>query len=337
VRHHLVADVPVGVFLSAGLDSATLTALAAEAAQSPIESLTLSFKEFQGGPRDEGPLARRVAEAYGTRHTERTVAGESFHEARAELMAAMDQPTIDGVNTYFVAREARAAGLKVALSGLGGDEMFAGYDTFRDVPLLVDGIGWLPGIDLLGRGFRLLTGRLLSEITSPKLASLFEYATSYGSAYLLRRGLYLPWELADVMDPEFAAEGWRALDPIVRLDATAKPQPTGRGRMIALEMAWYMRNQLLRDSDWAGMAHSLEIRVPLVDVALYRAVAAFGFDKQAMARAPKQPLPREVLTRPKTGFAVPVMEWLAGTAMDKGERGFRGWARAVYAAQTAAR
>jgi asparagine synthase (glutamine-hydrolysing) len=334
VRHHLVADVPVGVFLSAGLDSATITALAAETAGGALETFTLSFAEFANGPRDEAPLAKRIAETYGTRHTVRQVAGESFHDSRAALMAAMDQPTIDGVNTYFVAREARAAGLKVALSGLGGDEMFGGYDTFRDVPLLVDGIGWLPGIDLLGRGFRALTGQLLSELTTPKLASLFEYATSYGSAYLLRRGLFLPWELADVMDPEFAAEGWRALDPIARLDKTAEPQPTARGRVGALEMAWYMRNQLLRDADWAGMAHSLEIRVPLVDVALYRAVAAFGFDKQAMARAPKQPLPREIMTRPKSGFFVPVREWLGGSGESK-DRGLRGWARSVYAAQVA--
>ena len=96
-----------------------------------------------------------------------------------------------------------------------------------------------------------------------------------------------------------------------------------------------MRNELVRDADWAGMAHSLEIRVPLVDVALYRAVAAFGFDKQAMARAPRTPLPAQVLTRPKSGFFVPVREWLTGVDAGAPERGLRGWARAVYAAQVA--
>jgi asparagine synthase (glutamine-hydrolysing) len=100
-------------------------------------------------------------------------------------------------------------------------------------------------------------------------------------------------------------------------------------------MAWYMRNQLLRDADWAGMAHALEIRVPLVDGALYHAVAAFGFDKQAMARAPRTPLPPQVLTRPKSGFFVPVREWLMAADEQTTGRGLRGWARAVYAAQVA--
>jgi len=330
VRHHLVSDVPVGLFLSAGLDSATIAAHAVET-HAGIRSLTLAFKELAGSSRDEAPLAETIAAHYGTSHTTRIVAAESFRTERDAMMAAMDQPTIDGVNTYFVAREAAAAGLKVALSGVGGDEIFGGYDTFRDIPKLVEGIGWIPGLGALGRGLRAVAGTTIAKYMSPKYASLFEYATGYGSAYLLKRGIFLPWELPQVLDPEFAAEGFRRLDPFMRLDTTTDPHKSPRAKMRALETAWYMRNQLLRDSDWAGMAHSLEIRTPLVDIAFYRAVAHLECDKQMMARTPPKPLPDAVLNRPKTGFFVPVPQWMPKNPSGT-ERGWRGWAREVFAA-----
>jgi asparagine synthase (glutamine-hydrolysing) len=326
VRAHLVSDVPVGLFLSAGLDSATIAGHAS-ATHAGIRSLTLAFKELSGTPRDEAPLAETIALHYGTSHTTRLVAGESFAAEREAMMAAMDQPTIDGVNTYFVAREAAAAGLKVALSGLGGDEIFGGYDTFREIPKLVQGIGWIPGLGLLGRAFRVVAGDAIARRMSSKYASLFEYATGYGSAYLLKRGIFLPWELPQVLDPHFAAEGMKRLDPLLRLETTVAPHGTTRAKIRALETAWYMRNQLLRDSDWAGMAHSLEIRTPLVDIDFYRAVAHLECDKQMMARTPPKPLPDAVLSRPKTGFFVPVPQWLQGS-----ERGWRGWARTVFVA-----
>ena len=326
VRAHLVSDVPVGLFLSAGLDSATIAGHAS-ATHAGIRSLTLAFSELAGTARDEAPLAETIAAHYGTSHTTRLVAGESFASERDAMMAAMDQPTIDGVNTYFVAREAAAAGLKVALSGLGGDEIFGGYDTFREIPKLVQGIGWIPGLGLMGRAFRVVAGDVIARRMSAKYASLFEYATGYGSAYLLKRGIFLPWELPKVLDPEFAAQGMKRLDPLLRLEATVAPHRTPRAKLRALETAWYMRNQLLRDSDWAGMAHSLEIRTPLVDIDFYRSVAHLECDKQMMARTPPKPLPDAVLSRPKTGFFVPVPQWLQGT-----ERGWRGWARTVFAA-----
>jgi asparagine synthase (glutamine-hydrolysing) len=160
-----------------------------------------------------------------------------------------------------------------------------------------------------------------------------EYAASYGSAYLLRRGLFMPWELAQVMDADMALAGLAALDPIHRLDATCAPIPGARAKISALELSWYMRNQLLRDADWAGMAHSLEIRTPLVDAHLFYAVAGLGADKRMMAAAPATPLPGAVLRRPKSGFFVPVRQWLEGEGTDapNDERGLRGWARRVYA------
>ena len=330
VAHHLVSDVPVGVFLSAGLDSATITGLASESHGAGLETMTLSFSEYQGTVRDESPLAERVAETYGTHHRTVEVAGGAFADELDGLFAAMDQPTIDGVNTYFVAQAAAGLGLKVALSGLGGDELFGGYDTFRQVPALVCGLGHVPGMRALGRALRPLAAPVARAVTSPKAAGMIEYGTRYGDAYLLRRALFMPWELPGILGPDLAEEGLAALKPLDRLERTQAPVSGPMRKVAALEMAWYMKNQLLRDADWAGMAHSLEIRVPLVDWTLFSALAGRlgrpgGPGKGDMAAAPATPLPDAIMARPKTGFTVPVGDWVGGS-----ERGLRGWARRVY-------
>ena len=336
VAHHLVSDVPVGVFLSAGLDSATLTGLASESHGAGLETMTLGFREYQGTDRDEAPLAERVAGVYGTRHRTVRVEGGAFADEMDGLFRAMDQPTIDGVNTYFVAKAAAALGLKVALSGLGGDELFGGYDTFRQVPALVAGLGRIPGMRTLGRRLRPVAAPVARAFTSPKAAGVFEYGTRYGDAYLLRRALFMPWELPGVLGGDMAEDGLAALRPLDRLDRTQAPVAGARRKVAALEMSWYMKNQLLRDADWAGMAHSLEIRVPLVDWTLFRALAGRlgkpgGPAKGDMAATPATPLPDALLARPKTGFTVPVGDWVEGS-----ERGLRGWARRVYGEFTGA-
>jgi len=347
VRHHFVSDVPVGVFLSSGLDSATLAGLASEVKGANLDTLTLGFDEFAGTARDEVPLAEKIAQHYGTRHHTVRVAGGDFADDLDDLLDAMDQPSIDGVNTYFVAKAARREGLKVALSGLGGDELLCGYDTFSQVPSLVSALGWMPGRGRLGRGLRALLAPASGLGLPPKAAGLLEYGGRYGEAYLLRRALMMPWELegelSTVMDAAMIRQGLADLQATRQLERCQRDIGGGKRKLVALEMSWYMRSQLLRDADWAGMAHGVEIRVPLVDPVLFEGLAAHlgtaaGPDKQAMARTPAVPLPAAVLNRPKSGFFVPVREWLEG---DKGggggpgERGLRGWAKRVYAAQTA--
>lgn len=336
VRHHMIADVPVGVFLSSGLDSATLVSLAAEIEGSSLRTVTLGFDAFRGREDDETPLAEEIARHCGTTHETRWITRDDFEAETERLFQAMDQPSIDGVNTYFVSKVATEAGLKVALSGVGGDELFGGYASFREVPLLVRTLGlfrFLPG---LGQAFRWISAPLIRRMASPKYAGLFEYGATYGDAYLLRRGFYMPWELPQVLDADMVKEGLADLVLRNRLKETVGGLRTARQRMTALESAWYMRNQLLRDSDWAGMAHSLEIRTPLVDVELLRAVAPMlagkaPAGKRDMALTPRQRLPETVLERPKTGFSVPVREWLGGGPLGGGYQSYRDWARYVYA------
>lgn len=343
IKHHLVADVPVGVFLSSGLDSATITALAAQG-QRQLHSITLGFQELRGSAHDETAFAAKIAARYGTRHQTRWITREDFAGDYQRILAAMDQPATDGVNMYFVAKIAAAAGMKTALSGLGGDELFGGYDSFRDVPRMARMLSPARRLPGWGRRFRLVAAPVVKRFTSPKYAGLLEYGGSLAGAYLLRRGLFMPWELPEIMDPDMARAGWQELQPLVRLEETIPCPSEDFLTVSALEMVWYMRNQLLRVADWAGMAHSLEIRVPLVDIALLRRVAPLLATRHRptkldMAGTLNPPLPAEVLNRPKSGFLVPVQRWLAaasGLGGGRGDHDWRVWAKAVYRHHTAA-
>lgn len=353
VRAHLLADVEVGIFLSAGVDSGALLGLMRDAGQRKIRAITLAFEEFSGMEEDEAPLAARVAERYGAQHIVRRVSEGEFRDDLPAILEAMDQPSIDGVNTWFVAKAAREAGLKVALSGLGGDELLAGYPSFVDLPRWRRRYGTLAAIPGVGRLARVLLRSIAPGIARarPKALGLLEYADSWAGLYLLRRGLFLPHELGQVMDPDIAREGLRRLKPLRRLAATLDPDPGSKvARVCALESAHYLRNQLLRDADWAGMAHSVEIRVPLVDFTALSALACAipalvpGAGKAALALAPLLPLPDAIVQRAKTGFGVPTTAWTARTAsqvvINGGEpKGLtsRRWSRTVLAALNAPR
>ncbi len=266
VAAHMVADVPVGVFLSAGLDSTMLAACAASAGE--LRTLTLGFNEYADGPNDEAGLADEVAGLLHAKHALHRISARDFECDRQHLIDAMDQPSIDGINVWFVSKAAAAQGLKVAISGLGGDELFGSYPSFRQVPRLVSLMRRAPVGERTGLLLRHLAQPFASALPSPKYAGLAEYGHSLSGAYLLRRALHMPWELAQLMDPAMARDGLEELATMNRLDASTEGLESDRLAVSALEMQWYMRNQLLRDADWAGMAHSLEIRVPLVDLQL---------------------------------------------------------------------
>ena len=347
VRHHLVADVPVGLFLSAGVDSGALLALMAEVrrddAGEPIRAVTVAFPEYRGRPNDEAPLAVELAERFGAGHTVRVVDEAEFAADLPRILDAMDQPTIDGVNTWFVSKAARELGLKVALSGLGGDELFAGYPSFRDVPRWTRTLGLPSRVPLAGRALRALLGPVgRARGWHPKLAGLVELGGTWPGAYLLRRGLFMPWELDAILEPEVVRDGLRRLSWHGRIAALIEDGPVAPlARVALLEAGLYMRNQLLRDTDWASMAHSLEVRVPLVDRELCRRVAPLSLrpsvltsgGKRLLAESPAEPLPGGVLRRPKTGFTTPVERWIARNTGDvhtaRGEPWARRWARTV--------
>jgi asparagine synthase (glutamine-hydrolysing) len=324
VRHHLLADVPVGIFLSSGRDSTAIAALASECG-GDLRTFTLGFDEFRGTAEDETPLAEAVARQFGFRHITKWITSAELDPER--LMSAMDQPSLDGVNSYLIAKFAAEAGFKVALSGLGGDEMFRGYPTFQRIPLAEKWLRKIPRIPALTRILNLI----LPE-TKRKYAGVLEYGRSYAGAYLLSRCLNVPWRLKDLLEPSFLLEGWGALDPEVALADSIEGIHSNQGRVSALEMEWYMRNQLLRDIDWASMAHSLEVRVPLVDLSVLKVVARrrSPWSKHDLAMTPLHALPKEVIRKRKTGFCVPTVEWASDKVGLRDGIKLQPWASYLY-------
>jgi asparagine synthase (glutamine-hydrolysing) len=321
VAAHLVSDVPLAVFLSAGLDSTLITALACRHLPEPPTTFTLSFDLLAGTARDEAPLAAEVARQLGTRHLERRLGRQDLAALWPAALAAMDQPSIDGFNTFAVSRAAHEAGLKVVLSGLGGDELFGSYPSFADVPRGARAARWARGVPGLAAVWPALAAHLAPG--RPKLAGLLRHGATVAGAYFLRRALFLPEELPALLGEETAAEALAGYDPIADA-AKALGGPAANGHRALdpwlavqrMESSQYMRNQLLRDADWASMAHSLELRVPLVDARLHQSLAAAGFEparrlgKAALVRSLAPELPAALWHRPKAGFYVPVLEWM---------------------------
>jgi asparagine synthase (glutamine-hydrolysing) len=318
VRHHMVADVPVGIFLSAGIDSGTLLGLMRDVGQGEIEAVTLCYDENRHTHEDEAPLAAQCAKHYGSKHTIRTVMAREFRDDLPKIFEAMDQPTIDGINTWFVSKSAGELGLKAAISGLGGDEIFGGYPSFRDIPRWLRLWAMPARVPFLGDAFHYFAENSgLANILNPKIAGALKFGQNYAGAYFLRRGLFMPWEITAVMDADVVAAGLQQLDPVRHIGKSLEPSPrTSFGKIAALEASLYMRNQLLRDTDWASMAHSLEVRVPFVDTYLSRAIAPALVNlpskvgKKLLATSPRSKLPDAITRRAKTGFVTPVADWL---------------------------
>jgi len=325
LRYHLVSDVPVGAFLSAGIDSTGLVALAKQ----PMRTVTMSFDAFAGGTSDESRIAERFAAEMHCVHTTRVVTRDEFTRDLPRFFDAMDQPTIDGVNTWFVSKATAEQGLKVAISGIGGDELFGSYPSFTTLPRIVRGMSLarkVPGGVQAARAALAMTKR------SPKAPAVTRYGATWGGAYLAQRGLYMPWELP--MPADAAEEGLKRLEFFERAEELLEPDPSSAfGRVATLEATLYMRNQLLRDTDWASMAHSLEVRTPLVDAWLLRQLAPLltnegSASKQYFADSPKPALPDYVRNRPKTGFVVPLIDWAQLEPDGTGTR-MRSWAKRV--------
>jgi asparagine synthase (glutamine-hydrolysing) len=239
----------------------------------------------------------------------------------------MDQPSIDGFNTFLVARLAKEEGFKVALSGLGGDELLGGYSSFTDVPR------WERRARRLARipGLRSAWPRLARSAAPgrPKLAGLLALGDSLAGAYFLRRGLFLPGEIR-TLAPETRSssydpvlDSWESLDASPRVSAGGILSDPWRA-VHRMESSIYLKNQLLRDADWAGMTHGVEIRVPFVDHRLRSSVEALDFEpvrsgrKASLARSVAPDLPPELFSRPKSGFQLPIADWLDPSGGSKG-------------------
>ena len=301
VDRHLVSDVPVALFLSGGIDSSIIAALAARRAGSTLDGFTVTFSEQQF---DESRVATIVARRHGIRHHLIPLGDDDLLAALPRAFASMDQPTLDGINTYVVSEAVRAHGTKVVLSGLGGDELFAGYPSFGRARTL-------SRYALIPAPARRIAARVAARvggIRGAKVALGLKRGLPGDAAYLASRTLFGGRQVIDLCgDRALATEG-------APRELSVLQQVSWR------ELTGYMRNTLLRDSDVFSMAHALELRVPFLDREVV--AAAFqvedglklsrGITKPLLVDATHDLLPPEVWDRPKQGFVLPFASWMYG-------------------------
>jgi asparagine synthase (glutamine-hydrolysing) len=340
VKAHLIADVPVGLFLSSGLDSSAIAVLAGRA-QRGIQSFTLTFPDTD---YDEGPLAKLVAARTGTNHTEVPLHGADMLARLEEAVAALDQPTMDGINTYFVSWAARQVGLKVALSGLGGDELFAGYRTFTDTSVLekLESVArFVPGA--VRRMSAPFVNSFLAHKTSidaaRKVSDAWIKPHALPHAYFFTRLLFPPSEVSKLIDARYrnssVASDGATLDPtwLGWLERTAdQAESVGPIAGVSwLEMRTYMVSTLLHDTDSVSMARSLEVRVPFLDTPLVEFVSSLpdearvqpGVSKALLRNALAGMIPREILEQKKRTFTLPWENWLRNALRKRIEGGLK--------------
>jgi len=293
VREHMISDVPIACFLSGGVDSSAVTACAARNSSAPLRTFTVAF---HGTKMDESSDAQLVATRFGTEHTEVRLPDSEVAAEVPLAVASMDLPSIDGVNTFIISRAVRSSGIKVALSGLGADEVFGGYRSFRLLPLAMDWSDWCGHVPR-GLASMFPGGERGFEMMRPALSLGERYSvlrSLWSQTELKRMGLPVSTQLIEDPDP--------ALPPSTRVSL--------------LELSVYLRSVLLRDSDVMSMAHSIELRVPFLDHrlvahALRNHLAGDG-RKRELVEAFSELLPVRTLGRAKQGFELPMADWLKG-------------------------
>lgn len=313
VRRHFVSDVPVGIFLSGGVDSTSLVALARATGVSDLSTFSIGVDD---SALDESSIARRTAAHFRTRHLEMQLDESTGRKLFEHFIRHIDQPSIDGYNTYTVSTFAREHGMKVVLSGLGSDELFAGYRTFADVPRLAALSKRLDGC----QGLRSQAGRLMERLPSSRLrrvGTFFQKPPSIQSACRAYRGIFCNRD-ARILAARYAGMSEPVSSPL--RDANAPPPPllTPGDEVSRCELSLYMRNQLLKDSDVMSMARGLELRVPFVDRSFFESVASIPASirlqagkKILLSAVPE--IPDFVAGQPKRGFLFPYQKWATST------------------------
>ena len=331
VRKHLIADVPVGVFLSSGIDSTALAALASREV-SGVHTFTVAFPESEFS---EGAIARRTAQSFGTTHSEVMLSSDDMLGRLGEAIGALDLPTMDGINTYFVSASAREAGFKVALSGLGGDEVFGGYNSFSRTPQYqrLATIGnRVPEVmrSAMATAMTGAGGRFMPGDAARKVAALWKDSGSLPDPYYFGRMLFTPEQVSGLLIGQTRPGTQSLWRDWLTESALQARQLDSFAAVSCLEAESYLVNTLLRDTDSMSMAHSLEVRVPFLDHPLVEFVTHLpqevklskGTPKALLVAALEDLLPAEVVHQAKRGFTFPWETWLRGPLKPKVEDGF---------------
>jgi asparagine synthase (glutamine-hydrolysing) len=338
VRRHLIADVPIGVFLSSGIDSTAIAALAASV-RGGIQTFTVAFPDTAFS---EAKIARQTADRLGTQHCETVISGDEMVSRLGEAITALDQPSMDGINTYFVSWAARQAGLKVALSGLGSDEIFGGYSSFRattQIRTIALAAGFVPQAlrKFIGSRIRCTNFFESSPDAIRKALAAWIQPNLFPHPYFFTRVLFAPQ--AFTLHLRDSAVPWDSMSWYQWL-ASAVKQSRSMDRFTQvswLELRSYMVNTLLRDTDSMSMRNSLEVRVPFLDTPLVEYVLALPESAKRGAGPPKalliealgNLLPEEVVNQPKRTFTFPWEYWMRGKLGERVAVGLGDWAPAL--------
>jgi asparagine synthase (glutamine-hydrolysing) len=325
LRLHLASDVPLAVFLSGGIDSSVMANLAQRAAKTPIHTFTLAFEEQE---LNEGPIAKRIAAAIGTEHHEVVLTEGHFVENLETALDSLDQPTVDGLNAYYMSQAIRSAGFTVALSGTGGDELFGGYTSYRDLPVLQR---WSRRAAFVPRDLQVAAATLATwplrrsggavppQTRWAKLPDMVRHGDNLLTLYQLAYSLFLPGFQRELMAADFAAPLADGLPLAMRQRLTAETRGrTPLSAISVMEQRMFLGERLLRDNDVASMASSLEQRVPLVDQVLFESVDRLPDQaryqplgrKDVLRRIGLRGLDRALFERPKSGFVLPFDRWI---------------------------
>lgn len=334
VRLHLSSDVPLGVFLSGGVDSSAVANLAHRASPSPVHTFTLAFEE---GEFNEAHVARTVAAAIGTRHQEVVLTEQRFVAQLDAAIDSLDQPTFDGLNSYYMSRAVRDAGFTVALVGTGGDELFGGYTSFRDLPVLLQWsrrMGWMPPswrvalARWMSAAMQRSRGSVPPQTRWAKLPEMVQRGDDLLALYQLAYALFLP----DFQRQLLADDACGALVDGLPSSTRARLLRETRSRsplsaISVMEERLFLGERLLRDNDSASMAASIEQRLPLVDQVLFETIDGLPDErryhplrrKALLRRIGLQGLDPALFERPKSGFVLPFDRWIRkglGRAME---------------------
>lgn len=325
LNHHLIADHPVSLMLSSGIDSTALLSLAAESGYK-LDSFTLSFSDFNNSHLDESSQIKRLISYYGTNHTNIVINRNFFDSVCDEYFNSMDQPTIDGLNIWLISKAIKENGYKVTLSGLGADEILFGYPSFKQIKFLSSFVNKFPK---LPEKFKINLDIIdfFTKHYNNKISDIFLFNKNISSLYYLVRGQFSSRELRIVISKINEIFGYKYLDldyvyeilnsDLSNINDTCETINSKLGLNFAvsfLETNFYMKNRLLRDSDWASMHSSIELRVPFVDKNFYRNFINNKSYHQIVRKRDfffndKFKIPKFILNRKKTGFEIPSSTW----------------------------
>jgi asparagine synthase (glutamine-hydrolysing) len=314
VESQLISDVPLGAFLSGGIDSTAIAALMRQANKGKVRTFSIVFDETDFDEREWSRLASREI---GTDHTELTLTGEEVRSGLSHALECFDQPSVDGFNTYYVSKAVREAGLTVALSGVGGDELFGGYGGFWKSLLMERWHLAVQMVPVFAR--RIMSGALSFCGRGEVMRKVADSLVNTRHPYLLSRRLFSKMQSERILSRDIPVScGWEE-EAFSRMEAEVGCyDPVNR--ISAFELQTYMRSTLLRDTDQMSMAHALEVRVPLIDPLLVEFCFSVpgackvenGQPKPLLTRSLGELLPQACVHRPKRGFILPFQLWLSG-------------------------